>query len=149
MDFDTASGKLVFVPFYQNGIVVMDSMLRADSPIRTIDTVFHTRTFSDAFVDNGATRVSNSTPLFFVNLGVSVQDGLVYVNSLLMADNEKADAFDTYSDLDVYSLRRHAYLYSIKVPRLHDRKLLSFKVLHDRIAACYPDGIVTYRLTSL
>lgn len=149
MEFDTATGKLVFVPFYQNGIVVLDSQLRADSPIRTIDTLYHARTSTGMFVEDGATRVSNSTPLFFVNLGVSVQDGLVYVNSMLMADNEKAAAFDTYSDLDVYSLKRHAYLYSIKVPRLHDRKILSFKVLHGRIAACYPDGIVTYRLTSL
>ena len=144
--FDTTTRQLVFIQFYKNGILVLDSAFHPQPLIPTIDTVLHARTSDGTYREGGNLFYSNNTPLFFVNWNADVYDGLVYVNSLLRADNEDRLAFETYSDLDVYSLKTRRYLYSIKVPRLNGRKLMSFKMTGDHIAASYPDGIVTYHI---
>ena len=148
MDFDTTTGQLVFIQFYKNGILVLDSAFHPRPFIPTIDTVLHARTSEGTYQEDGNRFYSSNTPLFFVNWNTDISGGLVYVNSLLRADNEDRGAFESYSDLDVYSLKTYRYQYSIKVPRLFGRKLISFKIEGDRIAACYPDGIVTYRVVN-
>lgn len=144
--FDTATGQIVFVQFYRNGILTMDTDFHLGPSIRTIDTVLHGRTADGSYQEDGAEKFTNSTPQFFVNWNTDVYDGMVYINSLLRGDNENRGDFETYSDLDAYNLRTRRYEYTLKVPRLNNRKLISFKIADGRLVACYPGGIVTYRL---
>lgn len=148
MGFDTLTGQIAFVQFYKNGILTMDSDFHLGPFIKTIDTVLHGRTSAGSYREDGDLRFANNTPQFFVNLNADMHDGMVYINSLLRADNENKDGFDAYSDIDAYSLKTHQYQYSIKVPRLNNRKIMSFRILDDKLAACYPDGIVTYELVN-
>jgi hypothetical protein len=148
MNFDTTTRQIAFIPYYKNGILVLDSDFQLKPVIKTIDTVLHGRTSAGAYQEDGNLQFSNNTPQFFVNGNTDTHGGLVYINSLLRADNENRNDFETYSDIDVYSLKTYKYLYSMKIPRLNKRRFISFKILDDKAVACYPDGIVAYRLSN-
>ena len=148
LHYDTATRRLVFVQFYRNGILLLDTDFSAPRFLPTIDTVAHGRTADGSYQENGTEKYTNSTPQFFVNWNTAVSDGRLYINSLLRADNEPKTTFEDASDIDVYDLSGRGYRYSLKVPRLDGRKLVSFAVRGQDLVACYPGGLVTYRLVN-
>ncbi|TDW96933.1 hypothetical protein [Dinghuibacter silviterrae] len=148
MHYDTATKRLVFVQFYRNGILMLDTDFSVTRFLPTIDTVAHGRTADGSYQENGTVKYTNSTPQFFVNWNTAVSDGLLFINSLLRADNEPKGTFEDASDIDVYDLSGGGYRYSLKVPRLDGRKLVSFAVRGRAMVVCYPGGLVTYRLVN-
>ncbi|MDR3716763.1 MAG: hypothetical protein P4L51_28480 [Puia sp.] len=144
MNYDSTTGSTVYIPFYKNGITVIDSAMNYEKRIKTIDTVSYAKTSGGEYKENGETRFTNNTPQFNVNWIAETDQGRVYINCLLRADNEPRADFKDYSDMDVYDIKTSAYLHSFKIPRLDGDKFYSFKIHKDRLIALYPDGVVTY-----
>jgi len=143
MSYDTASGRLVFLQFYRNGLLSLDSTLAPLSEGATIDTVRSGTMQFAGYSDDEQFEYAGHSPLALVNGQLCLDNGKIYVNSMLKADNEENG---DWSFIDVYDLRTLHYLYSFHLPWMEGKRIISFRVLHDKLAAVYSGGLVTYRL---
>jgi hypothetical protein len=146
MDYDSSTQKIIYVPFYKNGFLVLDTNLSAYTRTKTIDTAIYGRTSGGSYKENGQLMYTNNAPQFIVNSEECINQGKVFINSMLRADNETKSGFASYDAVDVYSILYKKYLYSFHVPKYHKQDLVSFRVYDNRIAVIYPNSIVTYHI---
>ena len=143
ISYDTSLHRVGFVQFYKNGMLTLDSSLDAPHTSTTIDTVHTGSTKFGQASAGGQYSLSANSPLFIVNGQFCMTNGKIYVNSFLKADNEEKDDLPVIDIYDGHTLR---YLYSFHLPGLDGKRIVSLRVLDDKLAAIYTTGLVTYRL---
>lgn len=144
IEFDATSGTLIYVYYYRNQYIVMDSLQSVLYKGKTIDTT------SVAKIEilnskSGKLRTMARPPLL-VNQTFAVHQDHLYINSSLIADNEDQETFNNNSVIDVYSLSKGIYLHSFYLPRYSGSKLNHFRVFDRQVIAIYPFHIVSYAL---
>jgi hypothetical protein len=87
-----------------------------------------------------------SSPSGVVNRLSCMDSQWLYVNSKLMANNERKEEFDKVSVIDVYSLKDGTYHFSFYLPNLGEKKLRSFRVFNKTLVALYDHYVYTFRL---
>ncbi len=75
-----------------------------------------------------------------VNKFIDIDNGILYVVSMLRGDDEKLSDFNRYVAIDMYSSNEGEYKGSISIPKINKSELQDFKVSKDRIVAIYKDG---------
>lgn len=101
LDYDPQLNRLVYLYFYRNQYVVMDTSLNLIHRYNTIDTFSRAR-LKVAHLRSGSSVLA--TPSSVVN-GISCVYGKrLFIKSRLMAKNESEEMFKTNSDIDVYDL---------------------------------------------
>lgn len=144
MEFDETSGRLVYVYYYRNQYVIMDSLQTVLYKGKTIDTT------SVAKIEilnskSGNLRTMARPPLL-VNQTFAIYKDHLYINSSLIADNEHPETFNDNSVIDVYSLSKGSYSHSFYLPQYSGSRLSHFRVFDNQILAIYPFHIVSYAL---
>ncbi|KAA2239221.1 hypothetical protein F0L74_23735 [Chitinophaga agrisoli] len=142
--YQPGSNRLVYVYYYRNQFLCMDTNLVVQYKGRTIDTVSHANIKVASLTALGKTTLS--TPGAVVNRMSCMDDKWVYVNSKLMANNEKKREFDKVSVVDVYSLRDGSYHFSFYLPNLENGKMRSFRVFNKTLIALYDHYAYTFHL---
>ncbi|GAA0560019.1 hypothetical protein GCM10009415_47540 [Chitinophaga japonensis] len=144
LHYDPGVARLVYVYYYRNQFLCLDTNLHVQYKGRTIDTVSHARIKVASLASEGTQTLTS--PGGVVNR-LSCMDGKwVYVNSKLMANNEKKSMFDQVSAIDVYALDDGSYHFSFYLPHLGDKKLTAFRVFNKTLVALYDHYIYTFRL---
>lgn len=149
MHYADDTERLVYLYHYRNEFLVMDTSLRVQYRGHTLDTISRVK-FTAAVLRSGAEEVFTlSSPPYLVNRLSEVSNGLLYVNSNLLAANENQGAFDAGSVIDVYDLQDGRYVLSFYLYHF-DRsvRLSEFRVFGDYLVARYEDRLVIYELTS-
>ena len=144
VDYDTK--KVYYMYYYRNLLLAFDTSLRSVRKFSSRDTVrsFQLKT---GLVGNGpATAYTNITPANIINKANYVQDGLLYNESTLKADNESDAFFADHSVIDVINLKNGRYLGSINFPTFDGRKISQFMISDNRLIALYTHAIVIYGL---
>lgn len=144
LHYDPYTAKLVYVYYYRNQFICLDTNLNIQYKGRTIDTVSHAHIKVAALAAEG--RSTLASPSGVVNRLSCIDGKWIYVNSKLMANNEKRSAFDSLSVIDVYSLRDGSYHFSFYLPRLGDAKMRGFRVFNKTLVALYDHYVYTFRL---
>ncbi|WP_298741230.1 hypothetical protein [uncultured Chitinophaga sp.] len=144
LHYDPGTARLVYVYYYRNQFICLDTNLNIQYKGRTIDTVSRANIKVASLADEG--RSTLASPAGVVNRLSCIDGKWIYVNSKLMANNEKKKEFDQLSVIDVYSLRDGAYHFSFYLPSLGDKKLRAFRVFGKTLVALYDHYVYTFRL---
>src|SRR5690606_29221831 len=95
LHYDPGAARLVYVYYYRNQFLCLDTNLNVQYKGRTIDTVSHAHIKVASLASEG--KQTLTSPGGVVNR-LSCMDGKwVYVNSKLMANNERKSEFDKVS----------------------------------------------------
>ncbi|PWV48278.1 hypothetical protein C7475_107184 [Chitinophaga sp. S165] len=142
---NTKKDRLFYIPYFENGIYCMDNNIRLRYKHPTIDTVFN----SDIEVTNRASgdmqKLYASKPRAKVNKRAFANDQLLFVESELQADNEKADTFRQYPVLDTYHIETGSYVGSFYLP-VDKRNVLSYYVNDATLYVLLKDQVVSFTL---
>lgn len=146
--FDSVSGNIIYMTYYRNNLLIIDSNLTVTKKAKTIDTSFSSiikvikrRHTTDSLKWNFAL----GSPPKTINRSMSVYGGKVYINSNLKADNESMVIFKKNSVIDVYRCTDGEYMRSFYIPNHKGKTLTSFKVLNDKnIIAIYGNDVALY-----
>ncbi|MCW3464019.1 hypothetical protein [Chitinophaga nivalis] len=138
--------RLFYIPYFENGIYCMDSKLQLRYQQRTIDTIFNSG-IQVAVRDKGATqKLYAAAPRAKVNKRAFANNQRLFVESDLLADNEKTDTFNLHPVLDTYQIENGSYAGSFYLP-LDKRKVLSYYVNGMYLYVLLKDQVVAYELS--
>lgn len=107
---DRESNRLIYVYYYRNEYIVMDTSLSLQYRANTIDTISQAKIKVGTFSEH-QTRTMTAPPLM-VNKGGAVYQNWLFVNSNLLAKNEHPKVFDEASVIDVYQMTTRKYEFS-------------------------------------
>lgn len=142
--YDRGQQKLVYLYYYRNEYIVIDTAFQAVRCGHTIDTV------SKARVQTGTISSRNSVtmiaPALRVNNESFANDGLIYVHSNLLARNEDSEMFKRVAAIDVYDLEVQRYRHSFYLPSWRDDELREFILTGEAVFALYHSRLVRYRM---
>jgi hypothetical protein len=144
LHFNRENNTVVYLYYYRNEFICMDTSLNIRYRGKTIDTVSHAQIkVAQIKADRS---VMLAAPPLVVNHKSSVSGNYLYVKSALRATNEPEEIFEMVSAIDVYDLRNGQYRYSFYLPNVGGRKLSSFHVEGETVIAFFGEHVYTYRL---
>ncbi|MBT1685494.1 hypothetical protein [Dawidia soli] len=135
LHYDRAEGKLIYLYYYRNQYIVMDTSMNVTYRGNTIDTVSHAQVSGAKISSEGSYTMS--TPPVTVNETSCVSNGLLFVKSPLLSKNEDENAFKWQSAVDVYDLENGTYQFSFYVPKFEGKSFREFRVVEDRLIVLY------------
>ena len=144
LHYDSSSHLLTYTFFYNNNFTCFDTNLHIVYKAHTIDT---TNTYQVRTGSIGTTNekiYTNTAPSRIVNWESDVDNGRLYINSRMKADNESIHFFNNNSVIDVYDIATGAYQESFYVPYYKGEKMESFKVINNELVALYKSYIIAY-----
>ncbi|MGB2525745.1 MULTISPECIES: hypothetical protein [Flagellimonas] len=142
--YDRAFEQLLYVFYYRNQIISLDTLLRERYMSRTIDTVSKAQ-LELVEINSGRERTFGKIPTK-VNRGSCVFGPDLYINSSIRSDNETWEVFGNNSVVDVYRTKDGTYRHSFYLPKYQGRELRYFQVVGQTVFVLYQDHLVTYRL---
>lgn len=144
MHFDKTKNQLVYMYFYRNEIIVADSNLRHSFTINTIDT-FRTPRLKIASIGDQNESMPSQPP-FQVN-GISyLTNGLLFIQSNLLAKNELRQSFENGYTFDIYSIDDRKYLKSFHLPKYRKYNLKDIQIHNNALITIFDHYIVSYKI---
>lgn len=145
LDYDKQTGKLVYLYHYRNEFVTLDTNLRPIYTGHTLDT----NTTAKIQVANMSTGISKfSAPPTYVNSRARIAGNRIYILSSLLADNEDRQTRRRNEIIDVFSLDKGIYIYTLYIPLKGDERITDFIIkgellftLHDHTLNAYSIAI--------
>lgn len=131
---------LVYVYFYRNQFICMDSNLNVKYQGHTIDTNSIAKLKIKSY-ESGKSHTLAAPPIL-VNSNSFVSSGKIFIHSSLLANNEEKKLFNQASVIDVYSLSDGHYINSFYLPDHNGHKISDFAVSDNNVIVLYPDGII-------
>jgi hypothetical protein len=135
---------LVYVYYYRNQYIVIDTNMNLLYRSHTIDTISKAK-IKVATVSSKNARTLAAPPLT-VNKHSCVFENFLFIQSNLMAKNEEKKVFDMASVIDVYSLKDKSYQFSFYIFNYNRQKLRGFKIVGDKLVAQFGQYVITYDL---
>jgi hypothetical protein len=142
--FDKSLQKVIYLYYYRNQFVCMDTTLAVLYYGKTIDTNSKAKITVDSAAHQRLKTIS--TPPLTVNKESCTFNGLLFVRSNLKADNEDKKQFESATVLDVYTLLNGQYHRSLYIPNFRNLEATDFIFSKNRITALYDHYLVTYEI---
>jgi hypothetical protein len=124
---------VVYVYYYRDEYMVMDSELNVLYRTSTIDTV-----------NQGHIKPMEYINPELVNTNAEIYKGFLFLGSTLVARNESPLLRDSVAVVDVFDIKNNIYLFSFYLPDYEGIRVQSFKIIKDRIVAIYDQHAVIY-----
>jgi hypothetical protein len=136
---------LIYIQYYTNSILCLDSNLNRTGLFHTIDTCAHYQIeiINQTGVTGKPSFALRGIP-HYVNLACDAACGELYVHSMKRAENESPSDYAKHSVIDVYDLREQRYLYSFYIPKFEGKQIMSFRVVDDFIIALYERAVILF-----
>lgn len=144
MVYDRSSNKLIYLYYYRNQYIVMDTSLNLLYRGNTIDTVSWAK-LKVGDIKNENIR-SLSAPPYLVNKRLAIWNDWLFINSALRATNESMKDFTHASVIDVYDLRTEHYVFSFYIKDFKKKKLIDFIVVSNKLVVLHDYGLMVYTL---
>ncbi len=146
LQYDEVKDQLVFVYYYRNQFIALNSELTVLGRYHTIDTI------SRAAITVANTDSENlhqlSSPPKFINMKSRVDDGYLYIHSPRKGENEDASTFRHSSAIDIYAVSNGQYLKSFYIPKHNGATLRDFIVRHHQLYVLEGNLLYIYPLNS-
>jgi len=142
LNYNKATGKIVFVYFHSNEFLELDTNLKVVFKGRTIDTVAHPLIKVGYIASEHLTTYAN--PPLVVNRRSCISGDYLFVNSTLRANNQNKPEFSFSYTIDIYSLSNYKYVYSFYLPKYENEEMIDFRVHLSKIIAIYHHYLVIY-----
>lgn len=138
------ANRVFYIYYYRNEILALDTNLKQLYIGHTIDTNRHAKIKVGKI--NSTNELTLTAPPVFVNKQAAANSSYLFIRSALRADNETKDSFNEGAAIDVYQVKDGKYLFTIYLPDLEGRKLVSFDVYDKTLAGFYGDYLYTFKL---
>lgn len=136
------STKVIYLYHHKNIYKCYDTSLNLLFTHHTIDT----STTSPKIKNLPMGGYAFSEPVRVKNMRGCVNDRILYVNSSLIAENEKRDEFRSNSVIDRYDLQSGKYLGSFYIPVLYGERINDFKIKGDKLFALYKKNLKIFKI---
>ena len=144
LHYNRETNQLVYLYYYRNQFICMDSSLNVLYRGKTIDTISHAQIKVAAL--RSESSITLAAPPLTVNNRSCVSGNHLFVHSNLLASNERRETFEQASVIDVYDLRDGAYRFSFYLFNPEKQKLHDITVTGDRLIAMFGKHLYTYKL---
>lgn len=144
LNYEPLSNNLVYVYFYRNEFIRMDTNLNIVLRGKTIDTVSTAQLKVSAVQPDSLMMMSS--PALMVNHHSCIDGQNLYIHSDLKANNEDLKTFKQYSVIDVYSLQTNVYKFSFYLQNYQNEKLTSLKVFGKTLLAVHGRYLLSYTI---
>ncbi|MGS2763800.1 hypothetical protein [Sinomicrobium sp. M5D2P9] len=143
LHFDKKMEQLIYVYFYRNQYLCIDTNLQLKHTSKTIDTINKVKISVDKISSENS--MTMSSPPLRVNKKNSISNGLLFNNSNILAGNENVKNFESASVIDVYRLKDGSYQFSFYIQPYEKKKAEAFMVLENNtILVLYGHDMVSY-----
>lgn len=123
--------KIVYLYYYRNEILLIDTNLNLVRKIKTIDPIDTARfKVSEIKSENAITFTS---PPLLVNAKCSIWQKYLFVQSKLMGKHEDEARFNNSTVIDIYDLEKGNYVYSFYLPLINNRAIQQFSVIDNYV----------------
>lgn len=142
LTYDAQSHRLVYLYYYRNEFLVMDTTMQLQYTGHTIDTVSQAK-LKIVQASNGQSQLG--APPLRVNRLSCAANGYLFVNSNLMGKDEKSSRFDAHAAIDIYDLADGSYRFSFYIP---NPQLLDFNIVDQTMVALFDGEVRRLKLRS-
>jgi hypothetical protein len=136
--------QLVYVYYYRNQILLIDTNLNLIKKIKTIDPIDSAKFTIDTLRSSNV--VTFSSPPLFVNPGSSLWGQYIFIQSKVMGKGEDEVLFTNSTVIDIYDLQKGTYLYSLYLPNLNHVPIRQFRVIDGYIFTMHDHSITRYEV---
>ncbi|MGL2965904.1 MauE/DoxX family redox-associated membrane protein [Flavobacterium sp. XGLA_31] len=147
LNYDAYTNQLVYIYYYRNQYIVIDSQLKLVHRGNTIDTTTKAK-IKVAFIKNRNEKKFSAPPLI-VNKNAYAYKGLLFVNSALMGKYESEIMWKQASIVDVYDYKNRTYIVSFYVYNIDGERLTDFAVQGDNFYGIVGSHLVSYKMSPL
>lgn len=144
---DSISNKVYYTHYYKNQVLSFDTALKQIHKFSSIDTCFTSQIKASVRIDGHKKVYNLNAPPKYVNSIAVASDSILFICSLLKADNETYDNFSANSIIDCYSLEGK-YLGSFYIPHYKGKRLISFDLKGSNLIVIYTKTVVFYKLNT-
>lgn len=144
LKYDKAANRLVYMYYYRNQCLLLDTNLNLLRTIKTIDTTSIAKITTSS--DQG--NATLSAPPAFVNATLCMHADKIYIRSTLLGDNEGVSVISKNSLVDVYSTTDGSYIQTYYIPKQQGENFTGMCITGDQLIAVYPHSYVAYHLPS-
>jgi len=142
--FDKSSNRIVYMYYYRNQYLVLDSNLNVLRTVNTIDTNSIAKISVASTSADG--NVMLSSPPAFVNNTYCLSGDHIFICSALLGDNESPKVVDNGNIVDIYSLKDGNYIRTLYIPKPHNEGLREMCIINNKLLAIYSREYVVYNL---
>lgn len=142
--YSNTQNQIFYIFYYRNQIICLDTNLNIIYQAKTIDTISHARIKVGTIHSKSSVTLS-SPPLLVNKKGLAVGK-YIFVNSVLLADNESKETFKHYSAIDVYLAKDGSYQFSFYIPLFQNRKITDFYIKNNFLFVLYNQNLHLFKL---
>ncbi|MDR6783318.1 hypothetical protein ABIE26_000194 [Pedobacter africanus] len=146
MFLNKEKGTILFVYYYRNDFVCLDTNLNLRYTGKTIDTNSKAKIKVAEIEKDGKKLRTLAAPPLYVNKRGYSNGNYIYIQSALMADNENKEKFKQHEVIDVYLQDNGEYSHSIYLPKYKDKKLTGFAVRGRALIALHERYLIKYSI---
>jgi len=142
--FDKSTSRILYVEYYINQFICMDTLLQVLYKRQTIDTFSNTVIKVSLETTPYSKTITNGSPLHQINLESKAVNGKLYIHSATPAKNESSKEFRSNAVIDVYRISDGHYLGSFYIPEFKGERLKDFEVEEDKLIVLYDNYDAVY-----
>lgn len=146
LHFNKETNQVVYVYYYRNQFLTMDTSLNLLYQGTTIDPIAKAR-IKVARLNDGS--VTLASPPYLVNNRSDTSGEYLFIHSKIKSKNEDRRYFEKTSVIDIYHLDGGSYIQSFYIPEFRGFKIKEFKVFDSTLVAIQGHFLVTYNLPGL
>lgn len=127
MKYNKQANVLIYMYYYRNQLIVIDTNLKLVKRIKTIDPIDTAVFTTSEFKSNNKSVITS--PALVVNARFDIWENYIFVQSKLMGKDEDEQRFNSSTVIDIYDLNNSKYVSSIYIPNQPKEPISDFKVL--------------------
>jgi hypothetical protein len=144
LKYDKTANILVYMYYYRNQCLLLDTNLNLLRTIKTIDTT----SIAKISIASDHGNITLSAPPPFVNATMCLHANKIYIRSVLSGDNEDPHIISKNNLVDVYSTIDGHCIETFYIPKPHEESLREMCIVNDKLVALYSHSYVAYNLNS-
>lgn len=126
--YDALSQRLIYICYFNNHIICLDTNLQILYKAKTIDTNDVAKITIKRFGKGQNLGYTMASPPLVVNKETCINNGKLFVISNMRADNESEKTFRENTIVDTYAISDGAYKGSFYVPDIFKEKAIQFSI---------------------
>jgi uncharacterized membrane protein YphA (DoxX/SURF4 family) len=146
LHYSSSLHQLIYLYYYRNQYLLVDSSLQLHFRGRTIDTVSRVQVKTAALKYSGHQSNQLINPGATVNKRSCVYQHWFFVISQVKATNENFVLYDASTGIDVYDLIEHRYLFSFYLPDFQGMKVKDIVAAEGQLFVLFGNRIERYTL---
>ncbi|WP_276484252.1 hypothetical protein [Paraflavitalea pollutisoli] len=148
LDYDKTSNLIVYVPFYGNQFICLDTNLHKKYEVTTVNDKSKEINSIGVTDAQGQKMVTNVGPKRLLNTYSNVHDGTLYIKSDARSQLQPAATFANNSTIDMYDIASGRYKGSFYIPDHQGEKPFSFRVTDQSVIALYKSSAVNWHINN-